>query len=450
MRPPSLQRAPYLSLDGADEPVGDLAFDLSFDFPFAYGDGISDGNGSAATAATADMEGAPGLSLWNDYGLGLSGGDSSAVGRGGGGGGAKAGNNDLASHKDDTYGILDDEHDEAALALAADRLLGYDDRTTHPAGPSTAASTGPGLAPGSTPRPSRGPFPISLPPPPEFNHSATTHTRQSWLGAVASASGGGGAAGCTFLGESSMNPAVGGHHRRRPTSRLRFCNLDEGMGDGPVSRDGEDITPSGLLAAVDRHATEKFLADGVEIGQVGAVTEAETVAAAVEGGKGTTSGESRNGGSSLYGPNQRNLAPRPAPQPTFRTAENSRLFDYTRTTMVDQDSRAGDGSNNPGLSREVASPGEGNGTSPGKADQADCPVLSGDGGSVCGDEGRGRGGVGSGVGDSGGGIAQELLGSGDRGGDIGRVDPVARGQRRFGVRAASLRGRRRVKPSSVR
>ncbi|CAN0075060.1 unnamed protein product, partial [Ectocarpus sp. 8 AP-2014] len=433
VRPPSLQRAPYLSLDGADEPVGDLAFDLSFDFPFAYGDGISDVNGGVAAAATADMGGPPGLSVWKDYGLGLSGGDSPAVGRGGGGGGAKSGNNDLVSHEDDTYGILDDEHDQAALAFAADRLLGYDDRTTHPAGPSTTASTGPGLAPGSTPRPSRGPFPSSLPPPPGFNHSATTHTCQHCLGAVASAAGGGGAAGCTFFGESSMNPAVRGYHRRRSTSRLRFCSPDEGMGYGPVSHDDEDVTPSGLLAAVDRHATERFPANEAEIGEVGAVAEAETVAAAVEGGKGTTSGESKNAGSSLYGKNQRVLAPRPAPQPTFRTAENSRLFDYTRTSMVDQNYRAGDGGNNPGLSREVASPGEGNGTSPGKDDLADCPVLSGDGGSVCGDEGRGGGGGGSGGGGSGGGIAQQLLGSGDNGGGIGRVDPVARGQRRFGI-----------------
>ncbi|CBN79006.1 hypothetical protein Esi_0165_0032 [Ectocarpus siliculosus] len=435
VRPPSLQRAPYLSLDGADEPVGDLAFDLSFDFPVAYGDGISDGNGSAATVATADIGGAPGLSVWNDYGLGLSGGDSSAVGRGGGGGGgAKAGINDLLSHEDDTYGILDDEDDEAALTLAADRLLGYDDPTTCPAGPSTAASTGAGPGPGSTPRPSRGPFPSSLRPPRGFSHPATMHTRQSWLGAVASAAtGDGGAAGCTFFGESSMNPAVRGYHRRRSTSRLRFCSPDEGMGDGPVSCDDEDVTPSGLLAAVDPRGTERFPADGAEIGQVGSVTEAETVAAAVEGGKGTTSCESRNAGSSLCGLNQRILAPRPSPQPTFRTAENSRLFKYTRTSMVDQDYRAGDGGNNPGLSREVASPGEDNGTSPGKDDLANCPVLPGDGGRVCGDEGRGRGGGGSGGGGSGGGIAQELLGSGDSGGGIGRVDPVARGQRRFGI-----------------
>ncbi|CAM9717879.1 unnamed protein product, partial [Ectocarpus sp. 4 AP-2014] len=438
VRPPSLQRAPYLSLDGADEPVVDLAFDLSFDFPVAYGDGISDGNGSAATAATADMGGAPGLSVWKDYGLGLSGGGSSAVGRGGGGGRAKASNNALASHKDDTYGILDDEDDEAALALAADRLLGYDDRTIHPAGPSTATSTRPGPGSGSAPDPSRGPFSSSLPPPPGFSHSATTHTRQPWLGGVTSAAtGGGGAAGCTFFGEYCMNPAVRGHHRRRSTSRLRFCSPDEGMGDGPVSGDGGDVTPSRLLAVADRHATERFPADGVGIGQVGAVTEAETVAPAVEGGKGTTRGESRNGGSSAYGPNQRNLAPRPAPQPTFRTAENSRLFDYTRTSMVDQEYRAGDGGNNPGLSHEVASPGEGNVTSPRKYNLADCPVLSGDGRSVCGDEGRGSGGGGSGSGGSGGGsgggIAQELPGSGDSSVGIGRVDLVARGQRRFGI-----------------
>ncbi|CAN0050500.1 unnamed protein product [Ectocarpus sp. 12 AP-2014] len=433
VRPPSLQRAPYLCLDGADQPVGDLAFDPSFDFPFAYGDGISDSNGSAATAATADMGGAPGLSVWNDYGLDLSGGDSSAAGRGGGGGDAKVSNIAQASHEDDTYGILDDEDDEAALALAADRLLGYDDRTTHPAGPIAAASTGPGPGPGSAPGPSRGSFRKSLPPPPGFSQSATTHTRQPWLGAGTSAATGGGAAGCTFFGESSMNSAVRSHYRRRSTSRLRFCSPDEAMGDGPVSRDGGDITPSGLLAAVDRHATERFPADGVEIGQVGAVTEAETVAAAMEGGKGTTSGESRNGGSSIYGPNQRNLAPRPAPHPTFRTTENSRLFDYTRTSMVDQENRAGDGGNNPGLSHEVPSPGEGNDTSPGKNDLADCPILAGDGGSVCGDEGRGRGGRGSGGGGSVGGIAQELLGSIDGGGGIGRVDPVTRGQRRFGI-----------------
>ncbi|CAM9211642.1 unnamed protein product [Ectocarpus sp. 13 AM-2016] len=428
--PPSLQRAPYLSLDVADEPVVDLAFDRSFDFPFAYGDGTSDGNGSAATAATADMGGAPGLSVWNDYGLGLSCGNSSAAGRGGGGGGgAKTSNIALVSHEDDTYGILDDEDDEAALALAADRLLGYDDRTTHPARPIAAAGTGPGPGPGSAPGPSRGSFRSILPPPPGFSHSATTHTRQPWLGAVTSAAtGGGGAAGCTFFGESSMNPAVRSHHRRRSTSRLRFCSPDEGMGYGPVSRYGGDVTPSGLLAAVDRHATERFPADGVEIGQVAAITEAETVTAAVEGGKGTTSGESRNGGSSIYGPNQRNRAPRPAPHLTFRTTENSRLFDYTRTSMVDQENRAGNGGNNPGLSHEVAPPGEGNATSPGKDDLADCPVLSGDGGRVCGDEGRGLGGGGSG-----GGIAQELLGSGDGGAGIGRVDPVTREQRRFGI-----------------
>ncbi|CAM9581724.1 unnamed protein product [Ectocarpus sp. 12 AP-2014] len=436
VRPPSLQRAPYLSLEGADEPVGDLAFDLSFDFPFAYSEGISDDNGSAATAATADMGGASGLSVWNDYGLGLPGGDSSAAGRGGGGGGggAKASNIALASHEEDTYGILDDEDDEAALALAADRLLGFDDRTTHPAGPIAAASTGPGPDPGSAAGPSRGSFRSILPPPPGFSHSATTHTRQPWLRAVTSAAtGGGGAAGCVFFGESSMNPAVRSHHRRRSTSRLRFCSRDEGTGGGPVSRDGGDVTPSGLLAAVDRHAAERFPANGVEIGQVAAITEAETVTAAVEGGKGTTSGESRNGGSSIYGPNQRNLAPRPAPHPTFRTTENSRLFDYTRTSMVDQEYRAGNGGNNLGLSHEVASPGEGNDTGPGKEDLADCPILSGDGGSVCYDEGRGRGGGGSGGGSSGGGIAQELLGSGDGGGGIGRVDPVTRGQRRFGI-----------------
>ncbi|CAN0358277.1 unnamed protein product, partial [Ectocarpus fasciculatus] len=429
-RPPSLQRAPYLSLDGAEEPIEDLAFDLSFDFPFDFGNGSIDGNGSAATAATADMKGIPDLSVWNDYGLGRSGGDSSAVclgggGGGGGGGGATAGDNALATHEGDTCGILDDEDDEAALAMAADRLLGY---------ASTGPGPGPGPAPGSTPRPSRGPIPSSLPPPPGFSRAAAMDTRQPWLGDLASAAGGSGA-GCSIFGKPYMNPSVGGRHRRRSKSRLRFCNPEEGMGDDPVSRDGEDVTPFGLLAAVNRQTTERVPAGGAGIGEVGAAVAAEPAASVAGGGKGASSGDSsaRNGGSSLYGRNERNLVPRPAPQPTFRTAENSRLSGYARVAMVDQDSRAGSGGINSGLSHEVASPEGGNDTSAGNDDLADGRVPSGDGGNVCGDEGRGRSGGGSRVRGNEGDIARELQGSGDRGGGGGRDEPIAEGQRRCGV-----------------